>query len=286
MVPRLFRSHPIKLLRVAPLITLLAALVAGCGSTTGTPSSATKNPAGPSAAVLADLAPSGKLRVAVQAHPPFLAKKDPATGAVKGVAVDMATALAARLGVPFEIVEVDEPPQILAGAGAGKWDIAFLPVTPATAQAVDLTAPFMLVGHTFVVRADSALHSITDADKPGIKIASGADAGHTPPLAAYLKQAQLLKVDDTTAIEMLKTGQVDAYASGRFILLKTASQDSSLRVLDGDFFVGKLGLAVAKGHAEGLAYLTQFVEQVKSSGTVQKAIDATGLQALAVAPAQ
>jgi polar amino acid transport system substrate-binding protein len=284
MVPRLFRSHPTVLLLVAPLITLIAAAVIGCGGTAGTPPSATQTPAGPSAAVLADLAPSGKLRVAV--HPPFLAQKDTATGAVTGVAVDIAAALAARLGVPLEITEVDEVLPILAGAGAGKWDIAFLPINPATAQALDMTAPFMLVGHTFVVRADSTMHSITDADRPGIQIASGKEAGHTPALAAYLQQAQLVKVDDTTAFDMFRAGQFDAYADGRFILLKRASQDSSLRVLDGDFFVAKLGVGLAKGHAGGLAYLSQFVEQAKSSGTVQKAIDASGFQALAVAPAQ
>jgi polar amino acid transport system substrate-binding protein len=284
MVPRLFRSQPTGLLHVAPLITLIAAVVAACGGAAATPPSATQTPTGPSAAILADLAPSGKLRVAV--HPPFLAQKDPATGAVTGIAVDIAAALAARLGVPLEITEVDEVLPILAGAGAGKWDIAFLPINPATAQVLDMTAPFMLVGHTFVVRADSTLNSITDADRPGIQIASGKEAGHTPPLAAYLKQAQLIKVDDTTAFDMFKVGQFDAYADARFILLKRASQDSSLRVLDGDFFVAKLGVGVAKGHVEGLAYLTQFVEQAKSSGTVQKAIDASGFQALAVAPPQ
>jgi polar amino acid transport system substrate-binding protein len=267
------------------LVGLLAVLAAGCAATAGSASPATQKPAGPSPALLADLAPSGKLLVAVQTPPPFLAQNDTATGEYIGVAVAMAAALAARLGVPLEIVEVDAPPQILAGAGSGKWDIAFLPITEATAQAVDLTAPFILVGHTFIVRADSSFHNITDADKPGIRIASGTDAVHTPPLAAYLKQAQLVKVDETAAIAMLKAGQVDAYADNRFALIKMASQDSSLRVLDGDFFVVKLGVAVAKGHADGLAYLTQFVEEAKSSGMVQKAIDATGL-ALTVAPAQ
>lgn len=267
-------------------MAVLMVVVVACGSSANTGASSTQSPPGPPAAVLADLAPSGRLRVAV--HPPFLAQKDPATGEVKGIAVDMANALAARLGVPMDIVEVDEVPQILSGAGAGKWDIAFLPINPATAQALDVTAPYMLVGHTLVVRADSPLHSVSDADKPGNRIASGKEAGHTPPLAAYLKQAQLIKVDDddTAAIDMLKSGHVDAYANGRFILLKEASQDASLRVLDGDFFVAKLGVGVPKGHGTGLAYLTQFVEQMKSSGTVQMAIDATGLQALAVAPVQ
>ena len=267
------------------LVALVTVLAAGCSATVGSEATATPKPAGPSAAILADLAPSGKLRVAVQTPPPFLAQKDPTSGAYVGVAVAIATALGARLGVPVEIVEVDAPPQILSGAGANKWDIAFLPVTEATAKAVDLTAPFILVGHTFIVRADSTFHTITDADKPGIRIASGTDAVHTPPLAAFLKQAQLVKVDETAAIAMLKAGQVEAYADNRFALVKIASQDSSLRVLDGDFFVVKLGVAMAKGHAAGLAFLTQFVEEAKSSGLVQKAVDATGL-ALTVAPAQ
>ena len=285
----------------AAALVLLTVVAGGCGATAGpgstatpgsgssaTPStgpSASPSPAGPPAAVLADLAPSGKLRVAVQTPPPFLAQKDPSSGAYKGIAVAMATALASRLGVPLEIVEVDAPPQVLAGVGAGKWDIAFLAVTPAAVQAVDLTAPFILVAHTFIVRADSTFRNIADADKPGIRIGSGKAAPHTPVLVAYLKQAQVVMVDEGAAIAMLKAGQIDAYADNRFSLVKAASQDSSLRVLDGDFFVAKLAVAMAKGHPEALAYLTQFVEQAKSSGMVQKAIDATGL-ALTVAPAQ
>lgn len=270
----------------AALLLMLGVIGAGCGTGGGSTSSATPTASGPSAAVLSDLAPTGKLRVAVQATPPFLAQKDPVTGVYKGVAVAIATALAARLGVPLEIVEVDTPAQVLSGAGAGKWDIAFLPVNPDSAQAVDLTAPFLLLGHTFIVRTNSALQNITDADKPGIRIASGTNAPHTAPLAAYLKQAQLIKIDETAGIAILKAGQVDAFASGRFALIKTASQDPSLRVLDGDFFVGKLGVAVSKGHSAGLAYLSQFVELEKSSGKVQAAINATALQALVVAPAQ
>ena len=95
MTTNLFRSHRptgrrkrTKLPLVAPLIALLTMVVVGCGGSAGTPYSATQKPAGPSSAVLADLAPSGKLRVAV--HPPFLAQKDPATGAVVVSRLDMA----------------------------------------------------------------------------------------------------------------------------------------------------------------------------------------------------
>ena len=71
----------------------LAAALAACSTM----------PTAPSAAV-SDLAPTGKLRAAINFGNPVLAAKDPSTGEARGVSVDLAHELARRLGVPLEIV--------------------------------------------------------------------------------------------------------------------------------------------------------------------------------------
>ena len=56
------------------------------------------------AAAVSELAPTGKLRAAINFGNPILATKDPASGQPRGVSVDLSTELARRLGVPVEFI--------------------------------------------------------------------------------------------------------------------------------------------------------------------------------------
>ena len=58
-----------------------------------------------SPAVRSDLAPTGTLRVGINHGNLVLAQKNPTTGDVKGVAVDMAHELGRRLEVPVVLVQ-------------------------------------------------------------------------------------------------------------------------------------------------------------------------------------
>lgn len=53
------------------------------------------------------LAPSGTLRATINVGNPILARRAEAQDGVAGVSVDLARALAARLGVPLELVVLD-----------------------------------------------------------------------------------------------------------------------------------------------------------------------------------
>lgn len=87
-----------------------------------------------SPAVLADLAPTGKLRAAINLGNPILASKDSVTGALRGVSVDLSHELARRLGVPLELASFPAAGKVIEGLGA--WDVAYLSIDPA--RAVDL----------------------------------------------------------------------------------------------------------------------------------------------------
>ncbi len=73
---------------------------------------------------VADLVRAGRVRVGLGLVPTF-ATKDPATGELRGVAVDLARALAARLGVEFLPVEYPSPANVLEGVKVGAWDVGF-----------------------------------------------------------------------------------------------------------------------------------------------------------------
>src|SRR5579863_833820 len=62
---------------------------------------------------VADLIQSGKLRVGLGLGSPALALKDPQTGEVRGPALDLARALAMKIGVQVEPVEYPRPGAVL-----------------------------------------------------------------------------------------------------------------------------------------------------------------------------
>ena len=56
------------------------------------------------------------------------------------------------------------------------------------------------------------------------------------------------------------------------------------RVLTDAYGVNRVGIAIQQGHPGRLTYISEFVEEAKASGLVQRAIDRVGLAQFRVAP--
>jgi polar amino acid transport system substrate-binding protein len=61
----------------------------------------------PDAMVVAELAPAGRLRVAIDYGNPVLAQRDTRTGQPRGVSADLARELAARVALELELITFD-----------------------------------------------------------------------------------------------------------------------------------------------------------------------------------
>jgi len=85
---------------------------------------------------------------------------------------------------------------------------------------------------------------------------------------------------------MVRTGQVDAYAGPRVVLLKVSEQAPGSRVLDEGFADIVYVAMVPKGKAGRIAYVSDFMEEAKNSGLVQRTIDQYGLKGIQVAGAK
>jgi polar amino acid transport system substrate-binding protein len=86
----------------------------------------------PPADALKDLAPTGKLRAAINFGNGVLAQKGP-NGEPRGITPDLASALAKRLGVAVEFVPYQAAGKVFEGAKAGAWDIGFIAIEPVRA---------------------------------------------------------------------------------------------------------------------------------------------------------
>ena len=236
---------------------------------------------------VADLVQSGKLRVALGLGSPALALKDPKSGEVRGPALDLARVLATKIGIRLEQVEYPRPGAILQGIENDEWDVTFLVADPARSAEADFSPPYMQTDYTYLVPAGSSKHSVVDVDQPGVRIAVPRGDGSDLRLTKVLKHAELVRADSTAAIiDMVRAGQVDAYAGPRVVLLKLSDQSPGSRVLDDGFADIVYVAMVPKGKAGRIAYVTDFMEEAKSSGLVQRTIDQYGLKGIQAAGAK
>ncbi|MGH8634186.1 MAG: transporter substrate-binding domain-containing protein [Burkholderiales bacterium] len=236
---------------------------------------------------VADLVQAGKLRVGVGVVAPHWAIKDPATGELRGVAVDVARALAARLGVEFVPVEYPSPTRVLDGLKDGAWDVGFLGIDPSRATVVDFSPPYLQVDATYLVPAGSSIRNLADADQPGVRIAVSHKSVEDIVLSRMLKRAELRRVETVGAgFDLLRAGDVDVLATPRPTALLFSARLPGSRVLEDRFHSTFAGMAVPKGQSARLAYISDFIEEAKGSGLVQRAIERAGVRGVQVAPAQ
>jgi polar amino acid transport system substrate-binding protein len=236
---------------------------------------------------VADVIQAGKLRVGLGLGSPALAIKDPKSGELRGPAFDLARALATKIGVRVEPVEYPRPGAALQGAQNNEWDVTFLVAEPARLAQAEFSPPYMQTEFTYLVPAGSTKHSAAEVDSQGVRIAVPRGDGSDLRLSNQLKHAELVRMDSIAAIiETLRAGQIDAYAGPRAVLLGLSTQSPGSRVLDDGFGEIAFVAMVPKGRTAHIAYVSDFIEEAKSSGLVQQTIERHGLKGIQVAGAK
>lgn len=232
-----------------------------------------------------DLAPTGKLRVGINYGNPVLATRDPASGDLRGVAVDLALELGRRSGVPVELVGYEAAGKMVEGLQTGAWDAAFLAVDPGRTGEISFTAPYIEIEGTYLVPAGSPLRAIADVDREGVRIGLAAKSAYDLFLSRSLQRAQLVRAPDpNAAFELLVEGKVEVLAGVKQTLVTNAGKLPGSRVVDGRFMAIHQALGMPKGRAAGAKYLREFIEDVKASGLVARAIEKAGIRGVSVAP--
>lgn len=253
----------------------MALILAGCASSAVAPDA--RN----------DLAPGGKLRAAINLGNPALAKRD-AKGEVTGITVDLGRSLAQRLGVEFVPVLYPNVGGLVEGAKAGAWDIGFAAIDPARADTLEFTAPYMEVSVSLLVPPGSGIQSLADADRAGMRIGVGTRNAADLFLTRNVKQAELVRVADNldAAVDLLQARRADVYASNREGLLDLRERLPGYRIVENRFHAVEHAIALPRGKQAGLAFVSRYVEDVKRSGEVARAIERNALRGVEVAPAK
>src|SRR5947207_13970959 len=236
--------------------------------------------------VVKDLAPTGKLRAAINFGNPVLAQKDPASGDARGVSGDLARELARRLGVGVEFVAFDTAGKVTDALPSGVWDICFLAIDPVRAAGIDFTPPYVVIEGTYLVPQDSALRTIEDVDRAGVRVAVGKGSAYDLYLTRALKQAKLERYPTSAAaLDAFLKDRLEAAGGVKQPIVAFAKAHPEVRVIPGRFMAIEQAMGTPKGRDAGLQYLRAYIEEMKASGFVAKALQASGQPDAAVAPA-
>ncbi|HZZ91543.1 MAG TPA: ABC transporter substrate-binding protein [Usitatibacter sp.] len=232
------------------------------------------------------LAPTGTLRAGINLGNPVIAQKDPAGGAPRGVGPDLARELAKRVGVGIAYVTYETAGKLADGVRQDAWDVAFLAGEPERAAEIAFSPPYVQIEGTYLVPRDSPLKSVADVDRAGIRVCVGDKTAYDLYLTRNLKHAELVRWPTSLeAIAMFREQGLDAAAGVRQPLMAAARVDPGLRVMDASFMVIRQACGVPKGRDEAARYLSRFIEEMKASGFVKRALEASGNGDVTVAPA-
>ena len=228
-----------------------------------------------------EIAPTGKLRVGIGISPsggPYWSNKNE-NGDYTGVPVDLGKEMAAQLGVPVEYVAYWNSGQITDGAATGAWDVTFLP-KDAERETKMLFGPIYEVADaTCIVKAGSTITNFATLDQPGIKVVAVSGTTTMRGAQAHLKNAKVTGYQTYDEIfNLLKNGEVDAFALSRDQLNAMAKKIPGTRVLDETFKKTVTAVAVPPNHPLALAFVSKFMTDAISNGTLRKAYDNNGLK--------
>ena len=233
------------------------------------------------AAARAELAPTGKLRAAVNLGNALFMTKDAASGELRGVSVDVMRRLAARLDVPLELILHASPGEVVDAVGSGTWDVAILAIEPARAQTIAFSPALTEIEATYVVHEDSTLRSVGEVDAAGIRIAVPEKAGYELYLSRTLRHATLIRTQGVmAAIDLFNSRRADVLAGLRPALLDSATRLAGGRILAGNFTTVNHGLGTPLGRAAAADYLRVFIAEMQAERFVARSIRQHAVQGL------
>jgi polar amino acid transport system substrate-binding protein len=236
--------------------------------------------------IIRELAPTGTLRAAVNFGNPVLAQKDTATGAPRGISVDLARELGRRLGTPVEFIGFESAGATVEAAKHDGWDIGFLAIDPLRAQDIIFSPPYVVIEGSYLVRANSPLKRVEEVEAPGIRVVVGKGSAYDLFLKRTLKQASLIEAPTSAAaLDVFLNQGFDVAAGVRRAVENFARDHAGLRILPGRFMEIRQAVATPTGRPRAASYLRDFIEELKQTGFVAKALNASGQSDAVVAPA-
>ncbi len=243
--------------------------LAGCGSST---------PAEPETPAVSDLPAgvqeikdSGKLRVGVKADVPNFGLQDAATGEFKGMEIDLATAIAKRMGLAEDAVEFQAVTAKTRGPllDSGQLDlvVATFTIKPERLEQWNFSNPYYQDEVGLLVKKSSGITGLAGLDGKSIGVAQGATTRDAVQAEADKAGIKVKFLEFATYPEInaaLESGRVDAFSVDKSILSGYLTEDST--ILPDGFSPQDYGIASKKGTDDMTTFINDMLTEMESNG--------------------
>ena len=200
-------------------------------------------------------------------------------GEPTGIDIEIAKAIAAKLGYDLEVVDI-EFGQCIPGVQSGKYDFsaAGMTVTEERKQMVQFTDTYATAQQVVIVPADCEMTSLDDfvtangTVKVGVQMATTGDLYTTWDYEDEGKGTVDRYANGAAAVQALLAGKVDCVVIDNEPAKNFVAQNEGLKILDSAYAVEDYAMAFAKEspiYADFNAALAELIED----GTVQGIID-------------
>lgn len=226
--------------------------------------------------VFDEMAPTGRLRAAINFGNPVLARRDH-NGNPIGISVELARILAEELRVDLEMVFYDAAGKVFASLHDNQWDVAFMAIEPVREKEIAFTNPYVVIEGTYLVKRESPYNAVAELDAPDVSIAVGKGAAYDLFLTRSLTAATLVRADTSAgAVDAFIEQKLDAAAGVRQPLQEVAASDEQYRVLEDSFTSIRQAMAVSRERTAAARYLHDFIERQIASGFVRSVLEELG----------
>ena len=243
------------------LAAIMALSLAACASTSKTEETA-----------------SAKLTMATEATFPPYEYYD--GDAIVGIDVEVAQAIAEKLGMELEVTDIAFD-SIIPGIQTGKYDMgmAGMTVTDERKEQVNFSDSYATGVQVVIVKDDSPITSVDDLFADGASTVVGTQAGTTGFIYATsdIEDVGLGTVKSfcktTDAVEALKNGQVDCVILDNEPAKALVAANEGLHILDTEYAVEDYAIAIAKENTDLLEKVNKALSELTADGTLQSIVD-------------
>ena len=268
----------IALLLAALMVLALAACASNASTDTTAPADSAAETEAPAEEAADSTAASGKLTMATEATFPPYEYYD--GDAIVGIDVEVAQAIAAKLGMELEVTDIAFD-SIIPGIQTGKYDMgmAGMTVTDERKEQVNFSDSYATGVQVVIVKDDSPITSVDDLFADGASTVVGTQAGTTGFIYATsdIEDAGLGTVKSfgktTDAVEALKNGQVDCVILDNEPAKALVAANEGLHILDTEYAVEDYAIAIAKENTDLLEKVNKALAELTADGTLQSIVD-------------
>jgi len=225
---------------------------------------------------------AGKLRVGVKADVPNFGLQDAATGEFAGMEIDLAYAIAERIGLTAEDVTFEPVTAKTRGPllDNGQLDlvIATFTIKPERLEQWNFTQPYYQDEVGLLVKKDAGIAGLADLDGKTVGVAQGATTRDAVQAEADKAGIKVKFLEFATYPEInaaLESGRVDAFSVDKSILSGYVTDESV--ILPDGFSPQDYGIASKLG-TDGLTeFLNEMLTEMDSNGEKAALLEKWGL---------